>query len=56
MALVEDTLLKKGFVQAKDKLIITGGLPIAARGPANFVKLSIISPRTPASFWQLKGI
>ncbi|MDX1987927.1 MAG: pyruvate kinase alpha/beta domain-containing protein, partial [Candidatus Obscuribacter sp.] len=56
LALVEDTLLKKGFVQAKDKLIITGGLPIAARGPANFVKLSIISPRTPASFWQLKGI
>ena len=56
LALVEDTLLKKNFVSAKDNVIITGGLPIAARGPANFVKLSIISPRTPASFWQLKGI
>ena len=56
LALVEDTLLKKNLVSAKDKLIITGGLPIAARGPANFVKLSVISPRTPASFWQLKGI
>jgi pyruvate kinase len=56
LALVEETLLKRGLVSAKDCVVITGGLPIAARGPANFVKLSTISPRVPASYWELKGI
>lgn len=56
LALVEETLLKRNYVTAGDNIIITGGLPIAARGPANFVKLSTVSPRTPAAFWQLKGI
>ncbi|MDP3509414.1 MAG: pyruvate kinase [Candidatus Melainabacteria bacterium] len=56
MALVEETLLKRSYVAAGDTIVITGGLPIAARGPANFVKLSTVSPRTQASFWQLKGI
>lgn len=56
MALVEETLLKRNYVSAGDTIVITGGLPIAARGPANFVKLSTVSPRTQASFWQLKGI
>lgn len=40
LALVEKTLLEKGLVHPGENLIITGGLPIAARGPANFVKLS----------------
>jgi hypothetical protein len=31
-------------------------MPIAARGAANFVKLSAISPKLPASYWELKGI
>jgi pyruvate kinase len=53
---VEQTLLRKGVVAAKDNIVITGGLPIAARGPANFVKLSTISPRLPTSDWELKGI
>lgn len=53
---VEQTLMRKGFVAAKDNIVITGGLPIAARGPANFVKLSTISPRLPTSDWELKGI
>jgi pyruvate kinase len=56
LALVEETLLKRGLVAPKDNVVITGGLPIAARGPANFVKLSSISPRVPASYWELKGI
>ncbi|HEY9772252.1 MAG TPA: pyruvate kinase [Planktothrix sp.] len=56
LALVEETLLKRGIVAPKDSVVITGGLPIAARGPANFVKLSTISPRVPTSYWELKGI
>jgi pyruvate kinase len=56
LSVVEQTLLRKGFVAAKDNIVITGGLPIAARGPANFVKLSTISPRLPTSDWELKGI
>ena len=56
LALVEETLLKRNLVAPKDSVVITGGLPIAARGPANFVKLSTISPRVPASYWELKGI
>lgn len=56
LALVEDTLLKRNFVAPQDNVVIAGGLPIAARGAANFVKLSTISPKSPASFWQLKGI
>ncbi len=54
--LVEQTLLQRGLVGAQDNIIITGGLPIAARGPANFVKLSKISPRMVTSDWELKGI
>lgn len=45
LAIVEDTLQQKDFVAPKDNLIITGGLPIAARGPANFVKLSTIGTK-----------
>lgn len=56
LSVVEQTLMRKGFVAAKDNIVITGGLPIAARGPANFVKLSTISPRLPTSDWELKGI
>ncbi len=56
LSMVEETLLKRGIVSPKDNIIITGGLPIAARGAANFVKLSTISPKVPASYWELKGI
>ncbi|MBN9396324.1 MAG: pyruvate kinase [Candidatus Melainabacteria bacterium] len=56
LAMVEETLLRHNFVTPQDNIIISGGLPIAARGPANFVKLSTVSPKTPAAFWQLKGI
>jgi len=56
LAMVEETLLRQNFVTPQDNIIISGGLPIAARGPANFVKLSTVSPKTPAAFWQLKGI
>jgi pyruvate kinase len=56
LALVEDTLLKRGYVSPKDSVVITGGLPIAARGAANFVKLSTISPKVASSYWELKGI
>ena len=55
LAMVEDALLKKGFVWPGDSLIITGGLPIAARGPANFVKLSLIPPKA-APAQVFKGI
>ncbi len=56
LAMVEDTLVKRSFVSPGDVIVITGGLPIAARGPANFVKLSTVSQRSPSAFWQLKGI
>lgn len=56
LALVEDTLLSKGAVSPGDSLIITGGLPIAARGPANFVKLSVLPQRVQRRYGQLKGI
>jgi pyruvate kinase len=56
LAMVEETLLKQNLVKPLDNIIISGGLPIAARGPANFVKLSTVSPKSPAAFWQLKGI
>jgi pyruvate kinase len=55
LSMVENTLLKKGFVWPGDSLIITGGLPIAARGPANFVKLSLIPPKV-APAQVFKGI
>jgi pyruvate kinase len=42
LAMVEKILLEKKFVKSGENLIITGGLPIAARGPANFVKLSTL--------------
>jgi len=54
--MVEQILLSRGLVSAKDNIVITGGLPIAARGAANFVKLSTITPRLPTSDWELKGI
>ena len=43
LAMVEEALRKKGLVQPGDDIVITGGLPIAARGAANFVKLSKIA-------------
>ena len=42
---VEDMLHQKHYLETGDNVIITGGLPIAARGPANFVKLSIIASK-----------
>lgn len=56
LAMVEETLLKKGMVQAGDNIVITGGLPIAARGPANFVKLSTILQKPGTRYRQMKGI
>ncbi len=56
LAIVEDTLLDKGVVSPGDSMVITGGLPIAARGPANFVKLSILPPKTTPRYWEFKGI
>ncbi len=56
LALVEDTLLDKGIVFPGDSMVITGGLPIAARGPANFVKLSVLPPKTTPRYWEFKGI
>ena len=56
LAIVEETLLKRDIVAPKDNLVITGGLPIAARGPANFVKLSTIAARQPESYVEHKGI
>jgi len=56
LAMVEETLLKRGLVAPKDNIVITGGLPIAARGPANFVKLSTILPKRPDSYIEHKGI
>ena len=45
LAMVEDVLYKKGLISAGDSIVITGGLPISARGPANFVKLSKVEAR-----------
>ncbi|MBI4533831.1 MAG: pyruvate kinase [Candidatus Melainabacteria bacterium] len=56
LALVEDALLDKGIVSPGDNIVITGGLPIAARGPANFVKLSVLPPKTTPRYWEFKGI
>jgi pyruvate kinase len=56
LALVEDTLLDKGIVSPGDSIVITGGLPIAARGQANFVKLSVLPPKTTPRYWEFKGI
>jgi pyruvate kinase len=56
LALVEETLLKRGLVSPKDNIIITGGLPIAARGAANFVKLSTINPKKQTRNFEFKGI
>jgi len=55
LAMVEETLLKRNLVAPKDNIVITGGLPIAARGPANFVKLSTIAARK-SSAYERKGI
>lgn len=56
LALVEEALLKKGFVSSGDSMIITGGLPIAARGAANFVKLSVIPQKQTGRYREQKGI
>jgi pyruvate kinase len=56
LALVEQALLTKGFVAPGDSIVITGGLPIAARGPANFVKLSVLPRQRPTQYRQIKGI
>ncbi len=42
LTMVENVLHQKHYVELGDNIIITGGLPIAARGQANFVKLSTI--------------
>lgn len=39
MDLVEKSLLAKNVVKPGDSIIVTGGLPIAARGESNFVKI-----------------
>jgi len=36
---IEEEIIKLGFVNLRDTIIITGGIPIAARSNANFVKL-----------------
>jgi pyruvate kinase len=56
LAMVEETLSKRGLVAVKDNVVITGGLPIAARGPANFVKLSTIAPKRSNDYGVRKGI
>ena len=39
MYLVEKTLMEKEFIKRGDLVIVTGGLPIAARGESNFMKI-----------------
>ena len=39
MKLVEKTLVKNKLVKKGDIVIVTGGLPIAARGESNFIKI-----------------
>ena len=39
MYLVEKTLMENNFVKKGDLVIVTGGLPIAARGESNFMKI-----------------
>jgi pyruvate kinase len=56
LAMVEETLLKRGMVASGDNIVITGGLPIAARGAANFVKLSTIPQKPTTRYRQMKGI
>ncbi len=56
LALVEEKLLDSGIVSHGDSLVITGGLPIAARGAANFVKLSRLPESAPRQHLELKGI
>jgi len=56
LKMVEQILLRKELVAIKDNIVITGGLPLAARGPANFVKLSTITPKLPTAEWELRGI
>jgi pyruvate kinase len=56
LALVEETLLKRGYVSPGDSMIITGGLPIAARGAANFVKLSVIPNKPATRYREFRGI
>lgn len=56
LSLVEETLQKRGYVNPGDSMIITGGLPIAARGAANFVKLSVIPAKASTRYREQKGI
>jgi pyruvate kinase len=56
LAMVEETLLNRDLVAPKDNVVITGGLPIAARGPANFVKLSTIPEKRAEYYTERKGI
>ena len=39
MKLVEKTLMGHGLIKKSDLVIVTGGLPIAARGESNFIKI-----------------
>lgn len=54
--MVEATLLDTELAHPGDNIVITGGLPIAARGPANFVKLSVLDKKRKPTYWQFKGI
>jgi pyruvate kinase len=56
LAMVEDTLMDRGIADPEDCIIITGGLPIAARGQANFVKLSVLPPHMTPKYFEFKGI
>jgi pyruvate kinase len=56
LALVEQIMLAHGFVVPGDTMVVTGGLPIAARGAANFVKLSVLPERTASREREVKGI
>ncbi|MBT6842882.1 MAG: pyruvate kinase [Candidatus Melainabacteria bacterium] len=36
---IEDHLIKEGFIEKGETIVITGGIPIAARSTANFIKV-----------------
>jgi hypothetical protein len=36
---VEEALIAQGYVESGDTIVITGGIPIAARSTANFLKV-----------------
>ena len=56
LAFVEKTMLKHGHINPGETMIVTGGMPLVARGPANFVKLSILPAETSCQASEIKGI